>query len=99
MSDELKFWIVIVGAAVVKLLITKTQSVIQAVTSMAAAIFMAWVFTDPILSWLEWPAESYRNAVAAVLALLGDTLIRRLLEISKSPTAVADILKLFGGRK
>lgn len=98
MSDEIKFWIVILGAAVVKMLITKTQSVFQAVTSMAAAIFMAWVFTDPVLSWLEWPAENYRNAVAAVLALLGDTLIRRLLEISKSPTAFADLLKLFRGK-
>lgn len=73
---DLKFWIAIAGAALFKLLTSPWHSPTRAIMTVGAAVFAAWVFTDPVLHVMSWPPETYRNPVAALLALSGESFMR-----------------------
>lgn len=76
MNIDYRFWIAIAGAAVFKLLTSPWHSPTRAVMTVGAAVFAAWVFTDPVLHVMSWPVETYRNPVAALLALSGESFMR-----------------------
>lgn len=88
--QHIDFWIAVAGAALFKLLTSPWHSLTRAIVTVLAAIFAAWVFTDPTMHFMDWP-ESYRNPVAALLALTGEGTMRwvirttpdRLIEIWK----------------
>jgi hypothetical protein len=79
---DLKFWIAVAGAALFKLLTSPWHSPTRAVLTVGAAVFVAWVFTDPVLHFMGWPAETYRNPVAALLALTGEGSMRWAIRIT-----------------
>lgn len=98
MSDDLRMLITVICAVLIKLIISETLSIIRAASTIGAAIFSAWVFTDPALHWFALDPERYRLAVAAILALLGENLIRRLLDLTGSDTAIANLIKAWRGK-
>jgi hypothetical protein len=79
---DLKFWVAVAGAALFKLLTSPWHSPTRAVLTVGAAVFVAWVFTDPVLHFMGWPAETYRNPVAALLALTGEGSMRWAIRIT-----------------
>ncbi|MDA4845977.1 hypothetical protein [Hoeflea poritis] len=82
LGHDLKFWIAVVGAIIVKLLLSKTQSVLKALATVVAALFFAWIFTDPMLHFMEWEPETYKAPLAALLALTSEGLLRSLMTIN-----------------
>jgi len=79
---DYRFWVAVAGAALFKLLTSPWHSPTRAVLTVGAAIFVAWVFTDPVLHFMSWPAETYRVPVAALLALTGEGAMRWMIRIT-----------------
>lgn len=92
---DLKFWIAVAGAALFKLFTSPWHSPTRAILTVAAAVFAAWVFTDPVLHIMSWPAETYRNPVAALLALMGESFMR--WAIMATPDKIIEVLKRLRG--
>ena len=72
---DYRFWVAILGAAVFKLMTSPWHSPTRAIITVLAAVFSAWVFTDPVLHFMSWPM-TYREPVAALLALTGEGTMR-----------------------
>lgn len=96
--EELRLWLAIFGAVAVKLLLSDRLTIFRSIATSSAGIFAAWVFTDPALNALGWEPDRYRVAVAAMLALTGENILRRLLDFTSSETMLADLLKLWRGK-
>lgn len=96
--EELRLWLAIFGAVAVKLLLSDRLTVFRSLATSSAGIFAAWVFTDPILNMLGWEPDRYRIAVAAMLALTGENILRRVLDFTSSESMIADLLKLWRGK-
>lgn len=91
-GHDARFWITVALAVVVKVAISGSMSLLRIFITAASAIFVASVFTDPVLHWLELPPDVYDASVAALLALISEWAVRWL--ISASPEK---ILKLWRG--
>lgn len=46
-------------------------------TAVAAGIFFATLFTEPVIHWLGWEAGVWKYAIAGLLAMTGDRIARR----------------------
>ena len=89
---DLKFWLAVAGAIVLKLLTSTWHSPMRALITVIAAVFMAWIFTDPLLEFMNWP-KSYREPVAALLALTADGTIKWIIRVT--PENILDTWKDF----
>lgn len=87
---DYRFWIAVAGAAIFKLLTSPWHSPTRAVITVLAAVFSAWIFTDPVLHFMGWPM-TYREPVAALLALTGEGTMRWVIRIT--PDKMIDIWK------
>lgn len=85
MKPEHQFIVVIAFAVLVKQVLSPFHSVWRAVSTALAAVFCAYVFTDPICSILGWGDEKTRLAVAAVLGLTGEHIIRHIIDTGQDP--------------
>ena len=79
-GDEVRFWVAVVGAIILKLFTSEHSSVKNAFLIVCASIFMAWVFTDPVVHFLDLDPENYRVVTAALLALTGESLIKWIVK-------------------
>lgn len=89
---DLKFWLAVAGAILIKLLTSQWYSKKRAVVTVLAAVFMAWIFTDPLIDFMDWPM-SYREPVAALLALTADGTIKWIIRVT--PENILDTWKDF----
>lgn len=108
MNEEKQFWVVIIGAVLVKLVLSPTvnwrthtwQALIRAFMTGVPAVWVAYTFTDPVLALIGWDPVQYRNMMAGLLALAGENLIRRILEVTSTDAGIVKFLQWwFGGRK
>ena len=49
------------------------------------AVFSAYVFTDPVIAWLHMDPDTYKSAVAALVALSGEGIARLVISIANDP--------------
>ena len=84
MSDpfDYRFWAAIGGATLFKLATSPKHSPARTIITVGAAIFSAWLFTDPLLHFMNWEPESYRNAVAGLMALVGEGAMRWFIRVT-----------------
>lgn len=94
-GHDIAFWLSTIGAAIVKLFLTPFNGIIATVTSFAAAIFFAVVFTDPVLNYLNLNPDSYKIGVAAVVALTGEGVAKRILGILADQNATLSLLQIW----
>lgn len=78
---DYRFWITVGGAALFKLLTSPWHSPFRAIVTVLAAVFAAWVFTDPIVTHMSWPT-TYREPVAALCALMGEGSMRWIIRVT-----------------
>lgn len=81
-SFDYRFWVAIAGAALFKLLTSPWHSPTRALLTVSAAVFSAWVFTDPVLHFMSWPPDAYRIPVAALVTLTGEGTMRWAMRIT-----------------
>lgn len=87
---DIKFWIAVVGAALVRVATSENHSLLRSSITVCTAVFLAWVFTDSALDWFNLPASTYRNPMAALLALTGEGLARFAINMVNDPAKALD---------
>lgn len=95
LGQDHKFWIVIAGATLFKIMTSKNASPMRAAASIVAAVFCAWAFTDAIVDLFSLDPDTYQNPIAALLALTGEGVMMWL--IRATPESLADFIKKLRG--
>lgn len=81
-GHEPSFWFAVIGAAVFKVLGSQHQNWKRSLLTVAGAVFAAWVATDAVLVFMEWDAETYKAPTAAIIALVGENVMRWLINLT-----------------
>ncbi len=82
LGHELRFWIAIGIATLLKVLTSKFHSPVRIMITVIAALFAAIFFTEPVLHLMQWEPDTYKVPTAALLALTGEGLMRSLVTIT-----------------
>ena len=99
LPDDINMLITIGAGLVVKVLLSTSMTAAKIIAASTAGVFVAWVFTDPIIGWVGMDPLLYRVPLAALLALTGEQIVRRLIRYSDKPDELlADIIKFRGGK-
>lgn len=96
-GHDLAFWFAALGAAVLKIILSPWLGVVKGVISVASALLVAIIFTDPLLAYLHLNPTAYKNAVAALVALTGEGVVRWLLQLVSDPTKILAVVKAWRG--
>ena len=91
--SDIYFWGTALGASLVKVVTSPYGGVYRTLATVGCAVFAAIVFTDPLLVFFKLPASSYREAMAALVALTGEGIMRKLIDSGSKPEALLDIIK------
>jgi hypothetical protein len=97
-GHDLRFWLAVFGATVVKVATSPYHSFKRAMLTVFAAVFSAWAFTDPVIAYLNLDPDSYRNMFAALLALTGEGFMRFLIAFANNPTQAIEWYKVWRGK-
>lgn len=95
-GHNIEFWIAVFGAAAVKIITGSRRSWVEAFVSTVTALFMAWVFTKPVVAWFGWDYDIYAVPTGALLALTSQSLLRFLIDLT--PASALDLLKGWRGK-
>lgn len=98
-KHDLAFWIAAVGATIVKLFTAPYAGILQAFITVFAAIFSAYFLTEPAMDLLGLDSDVYITAMAALMALTGEGIMRWLIGASNDPTKVFDVIRQWRGGK
>lgn len=98
MLEDIKVWGFIILTILAKLLLSPTQSLVRAAATATTAILAAQVMTQPTLHRLGLDPDVYLILIACLWALIGENIIRRVLDFTSSETAIKDILDLWRGK-
>ena len=98
MQDDPRFWFAVMGAAVAKLLMSERLRWVQALSTSLVGVFCAVVFTEPLADFLGWHKPHHFYALAALLTIVGENLLRLILDASASKTLFADLVKAWRGK-
>ncbi len=83
--EDWRYWTAIVGAAAMKVLLSQTLTFKQACLTFVMGIGAAWLFTDPLIDWAGLNPDVYKTPTAAILALTGEQIVRRIIRYSQRP--------------
>lgn len=78
-GHDFQFWVTVGIAAAIKWMLSTYQSWRIGIASLTAAIFVPWLFTWPVLDWLELNPEIYTLPTAGLLAWSGEQLIKGIM--------------------
>lgn len=98
-GHDLNFWITVAGAALLRLLLSKRDTLLKSVSTAFAAIFAALVFTRPTMDLLGLMSDLHGYAIAALWALTGEQLMRWVIRSAGDPvTMFKSILSVWRGK-
>jgi hypothetical protein len=97
LGQPLSFWIAVIAASLMRILLTPWTGVWHTLVSFITAIFFAVIFTDPVLLFLNLNPESYKIGAAAILALTGEGIAKRLLTLLADPQAIFRVIQVWRG--
>lgn len=95
-GQDIKFWIVVGGATVFKIMTSKNMSPTRVVVTIVAAVLSAWAFTGAVLDLFSLNPDTYLIPVAALLALTGESFMRWVIELT--PEKAADFARKLRGK-
>lgn len=98
---DLWFWIVAIGAAILKIALSPWAGYLAVLISFGAGLFSAFVFADPVMAYFNLDQNIYRNLAIAVVVMTGEGVVRWLIYVSSKPSRIIDLIKLWrnGGGK
>lgn len=99
LGHDVAFWFAALGSAMLKILLSPWMGFWKGAISVASALFCAIVFTEPVLDYLNLNPETYKAALAALIALTGEGVVRWLLQIATEPGKLAKAIKALRGGK
>lgn len=89
------FWLAVAAGIMVKLTFSELLTKRQVVMTFVAGVFCAVLFSRPTLDVLKLEGEYYAYAVAGLLALTGEHIVRRVVKFSQNGS-ISDIKKGIG---
>ena len=98
-GHDIAFWFAAIGSAFLKILLSPWMGLWKGLASVVAALFCAIVFTEPLLNYLNMDPETYKSALAALIALTGEGVVRWLLQIATEPGKFTEMLRNLRGPK
>lgn len=100
MSFDPYFWAAVIGATILKVATSAYHSLWRAMLSVFSAIFCAYVFTDAAVDFLGLNPRTYHTPMAALLALMGESVIRMMLGWAEdNRQLIKDIIRAWRGHK
>lgn len=97
LGHDLFFWFATFGAGILKLVLSPWNGIVKGATSFASALFLAIVFTDPVLAWLNLSPDDYKAAAAALIAITGEGVTRWALSLISDPAKLLEWVKAWRG--
>jgi hypothetical protein len=92
-------FLAIAGGILLSIMFAMDGIVIRTVLINAfSGMFVAIIFHEPLISWLQINDEIYRYAVVALLATTGADLIRTLLSFIRNPGNYIEFFSIFKGK-
>jgi hypothetical protein len=98
-KHDLAFWTAVGGATLVKLVTSPYTGFVRVLATVIAAVFSAYFFTQPAMDALGLDHETYTTAMAALMALTGEGIMRFIINLSNDPTKALDWIKAWRGGK
>lgn len=95
---DIKFWIAVVGAALIRVITSERKSFVRSMLTVGMAVFAAWTFTDAALDWFNLPPATYRYPIAALLALTGEGVMRAIINAVNDPGFGIDLYNRWRGK-
>lgn len=94
-----EIWLIgaVVGGIAVSILSSEEHSFRQALARVAAGLFCATVFPEPLLQWIGRDPDLYGNAVAGLFAMTGYAVTRTV--VNANGASVAEWISIILGRK
>lgn len=92
-GHDLPFWLAVIGATLVKLFTSPFTSFWRALATVFAAVFSAYIFTDPAVAWLDLDPFTYTAPMAALLALTGEGLMRLIMASANDPAKLFELFR------
>lgn len=86
------FWLAIFCGIALKIVLSDKITKRSLGLSIVAGVFCAVFFTEPVLEFLLLEGGFYERGLAAIFALTGENIVRRILAFSKSGK-ISDIKK------
>jgi len=78
---DVKLIAAIAGGLLIAFLLSTANTVKARLTSVATGLFFAVFLTEPLISWAGLEFSVWQYAVAGLLAMSGDRLARRIMQI------------------
>lgn len=99
LTTDGRFWAVLTVAAVVKAVMSERIGLRGVLAAFGTAFFAGVVLTSPVMHFFELE-EVYREAVAVLLALIGESLMRTVIITFNDPEFIKRIVehRLGGGK-
>lgn len=91
--EDWRYYLAMVAAALFKVVLSKTLTFKQSAVSFALGVFSAWVFTRPLIHWAGLDPEVYMVPTAAIIALTGEQIVRRIIRYSERPNDLKNDIK------
>ena len=91
------FWVAVLGAGLLKLVLSPWHGIWRSALGFVSALFIAVIFTDPVLAYFNLNPETYKNAVAALVTLTGEGVVRWLLRVIADPKKLMEWIKIIRG--
>ena len=98
LGPEITFWLAVFGATIVKVLTSPYHSLRRTSIMVFVAVFSSWVFTDPVVYRLGLDEGNYRNAIAALICLTAEGVVRAVIYGSNNPQELIDFWKKWRGQ-
>lgn len=92
-----QFWFGVLGATAFRILSSPIRPLRIVVVGAFGGIFSAVIFTDPLVNYLNANPETYKVAVAALLTLTGESILRLLMLIARDPSKGIELWKDWRG--
>lgn len=94
-GHDISFWLAVLGAAIFKLATSPKMTWLRSVISVFAALFGAWVFTKPVLAFLNLDRDTYVIPVAVLIGLTGEGLGKWMIFAANNPKEAIEFLKIW----
>lgn len=94
---EPMFWFVTVGAAAFRSVTAEPRTTGVVAVSFFSAVFAAITFTEPVVEYGGFKG-SHVWAVAALITLTGEHVMRFIIKITKDPSQILDLWNKWRGR-
>ena len=97
-GHDIAFWISVIGATVIKLMTSPFHGPFKALLTVFAAMFAAYIFTEPMVHWLGLDPATYTTPMAALLALSGEGLMRTVMAAANDPSKLLELYRAWRDR-